>query len=514
MSTVSANVRFASNIAELKANILQGIDVIDSMKRSVDRTAESLGGSGLFRAANTTTAAIIEMGGATKLTAAELDQANTKIDKAIEKYDALGRTAPTAMRELSAELKAASAAAETMAAKAERLGSSWSKAGSAMQGVGTSLSIGITAPLVGLGYTALKASVDFESAFAGVKKTVTGTPAELQQLNTQFREMALVTPVSAVGLAKIGEMAGQLGVSKDHIIGFTKTIVDISVATNLTADEAGASFAKLANVMKMPQEQFSNLGSAVVALGNFGASTEKEMIDMAQRISAAGAAAGFTVPQVLGISNALASVGIEAEAGGTAISRVITKMATDVASGGGHLQQFAKTAGMSAQEFQTAWGKDAGLAFSAFMEGLSHVKDKGESLFATMDELGFKEVRLKNAMLSAAGAGDLMKDSIALGTKAFAENTELTRAAGERYGTTANQLKILENKLTDVRIELDQGRVPDQAADIGYQRRDQEHQAMAGGAPRRRHRIQHDRNRRGGDDWHSHLWLWKDHPIG
>ncbi len=454
MATITNNVRWADNTVDLKRNLLQGIDTIDAMKRSVDRTAESLGGSGLFRAANTTTAAIQQMGGATKLTAAELDQANTKIDKAIEKYDALGRTAPTAMRELSVELKKASAAAESMADKAERVGASMSKIGGSLQSVGTTLSVGITAPLVALGYSALKASIDFETAFAGVRKTVTGTPEEMQALNTEFREMAKVTPVSAVGLAHIGEMAGQLGVSKDHIIGFTKTIVDISTATNLTADEAGASFAKLANVMKLPQDQFSNLGSAVVALGNFGASTEKEMLDMAQRISAAGAAAGFTVPQVLGISNALASVGIEAEAGGTAISRVITKMATDVAKGSGHLKDFARIAGMSSQQFQTAWKADAGQAFSAFMEGLSHVKDKGESLFLTMDELGFKEVRLKNAMLSAAGAGDLMKDSIALGSKAFTENTELTRAAGERYVTTANQLKILENKFTDVQITL------------------------------------------------------------
>lgn len=425
-----------------------------NVEKSLARMTDSLSGRKMIQEATLMARAITDLGGVSTLTAKQIEQLGPKAIEAAAKMKQLGLGVPAQLQAVVDQLKAATAAAETNAAMAKRLGASWSNAGSELKGVGTSLSVGITAPIVALGYTAIKASIDFESAFAGVRKTVTGTPAELQRLNAEFREMARVTPVSAVGLAKIGEMAGQLGVHKENIIAFTKTIVDISTATNLTADEAGSSFARLANVMKLPQDQFANLGSAVVALGNFGASTEQEMLSMAQRISAAGAAAGFTTPQVLGISNALSSVGIEAEAGGTAISRVITKMASDVASGGGHLRQFADTAQMSVQQFQKAFKADAGAAFSAFMEGLSHVKDKGESLFATMDELGFQEVRLKNAMLSAAGAGDLMKDSIALGTKAFAENSELTRAAGERYGTTANQLKILENKLTDVRIEL------------------------------------------------------------
>lgn len=320
--------------------------------------------------------------------------------------------------------------------------------------IGATLTAALTVPIAGIGLAAAKLAIDFESAFAGVRKTVTGTPAELDAISDQFRTMAKTIPVSAVALAQIGETAGQLGVQKDKIAAFTRTIADISVATHLTADEAGESFAKLANVMKLPQSQFSNLGSAVVALGNFGASTEQDMLSMAQRISAAGASAGMTVPQVLGIANALSSVGIEAEAGGTAISRVIAKMAGDVDKGGGHLKDFARVAGMSAQDFQKAFKNDAGLAFSAFMQGLAKVKDGGDSLFATMDDLGFKEIRLRNAMLSAANSGTLMADSIKLGTKAFAENTELTRAAQERYKTTANELQLLKNRVADVGITL------------------------------------------------------------
>lgn len=408
-----------------------------------------LGGAFDVRKAEEYAAAIKEIGGVSKLTTEDQKRVNAVMQEALSHYRAVGQEAP-------AHLKKIEEATRSALTQTKSFGDQLKDLSTKSFAAGTTLTAALTAPLAGAAAVSVKAAMDFESAFAGVRKTVGGTPEQLDEVNKQFREMARVTPVSAVGLAKIGEMAGQLGVHRDTIAGFTKTIVDISVATHLTAEEAGSSFARLANVMKMPQEQFSNLGSAVVALGNFGASTEQEMLNMGQRIAAAGATANMTVPQVLGIANALSSVGIEAEAGGTAISRVINKMSMDVASGGGHLATFAKVSKMSAEEFQDAWRKDAGQAFSQFMQGLASAREKGgDELLKLMHELGFDaNVRLTNAFLSAANAGKLMSESIELGTKSFKENTELTRAAGERYKTAANQLEILKNNVTDVAIEF------------------------------------------------------------
>lgn len=448
-------------ILKISGDSSGGKKAVDDIEAAVQKAVKALSGDGLSGAANAAAEAIKRLGGdlgvaggITKLSSAEQERYNTLMGKAVEKSTAMGTAVPAAWKEIEAATRNAEVAAVN-----------WQTKLSSMQSVGQTVGLGLsaalTAPLIGMGAAALKSSIDFESAFAGVKKTVAGTPEELNKINVAFREMAKATPASAVELAKIGEMAGQLGVQKEKIIGFTKTIVDISSATSLTADEAGSSFARLANVLKMPQDQFSNLGSAVVALGNFGASTEQEMLSMAQRIAAAGATANMTAPQILGISNALSSVGIEAEAGGTAVSRVINKIGTDVASGGGKLDVFAKIAGMSAKQFQRAWHDDAGVAFSQFMQGLAKARETGgDTLLGLMEELDFKEVRLRNAFMAAANAGDLMRDSIALGTKAFKENTEITRASEERYKTTANQLKVLWNNITDVSMTIGDALTP------------------------------------------------------
>ena len=111
---VSAQIRWAANVDELKANLQQGIGVVDAMKASVDRTVQSLSGNGLLQAANKTAAAILQMGdgmnvatGALKLTSGEQDRVNTLMEKALAKYEALGLQAPPAIRELADATKQA-----------------------------------------------------------------------------------------------------------------------------------------------------------------------------------------------------------------------------------------------------------------------------------------------------------------------------------------------------------------------------------------------------------------------
>ena len=68
--------------------------------------------------------------------------------------------------------------------------------------------------------------------------------------------------------------------------------------------------------------------------------------------------------------------------------------------------------------------------------------------------MGITEIRLRDALLRAAGAGDLFNESIKIGTQAWEEKYRLTTEAEQRYGTTASQLETLRNKLVDAGIEL------------------------------------------------------------
>lgn len=218
--------------------------------------------------------------------------------------------------------------------------------------------------------------------------------------------------------------------------------------------------ARFGNVTKLNPRDYDRLGAAIVALGNAGASTEAEIAEMAMRIGAAGTQVGLSQPEILGLSNALSSLGMEAEAGGSAISRAFSEMATAVSSGGKDLDRFAQTAGMTGRQFSQLFKTDAASALVAFTDGLGRVKREGGNVFEVLDDVGLGGLRVRDSLLRMAGAGDLVADSIRTGTDAWRENSALTEEAAKRYETTAAKLSILKNNVVDIGISIGQFLLP------------------------------------------------------
>jgi len=337
---------------------------------------------------------------------------------------------------------------EKQIASTERKLDGFTKIGERFKKVGLAISAAVTLPLVGLGAAAIKTSVDLESAFAGVRKTVDGTEEEFAALKQQFDDMAKRIPIAVTEIYRIGEAAGQLGVKKENIIGFAEVMAKLGVATNMSSDQAATALARLANITQMPQENFDRLGATVVALGNNLATTESEIVEMGLRLAGAGKQVGLTEAQVLGFAGALSSVGIEAEMGGSAFSRVFLDMQNAVMSGRATLGIFAQVAGMSTQQFALAFKENAAGAVAAFIEGLGKVSKSGQNVVPVLEALGLSEIRVRDSLLRAANAGDLFRSSIELGTKAWKENTALNKEANERFKTSASQFQILKNQLT------------------------------------------------------------------
>lgn len=323
-----------------------------------------------------------------------------------------------------------------------------------MQKVGVGMSAAITAPLVGLAAAAVGVSISYESAFAGVTKTVAGTAAEMEALSNGIREMARNMPASVEEIAGVAEAAGALGVSKENILDFTRVMVDLGETTNLSADTAASELARFANITGMLQTDFDRLGSAIVALGNDGASTEAEIVAMGMRIAAAGKTIGMSEAEILGWSSALSSLGVESEAGGTAISRVFIDMANAVATGSDELDDFAKVAGLTNKEFSVLFAEDSSKAALKFIEGLGGIEEAGGNLFQVLEELGFSDVRVRDTLLRLSGANDLVTDSIKTSSRAWAENTALANEANIRYKTTESRIVITKNRLRDLGITL------------------------------------------------------------
>lgn len=322
-----------------------------------------------------------------------------------------------------------------------------------MAAVGASI-VAAGTTVAGLGAAAIKVGIEFESAFAGVKKTVDASDEQLSALHDGLIDLSKEIPVTAAGLSAIAESAGQLGIDVDNIEEFTATMADLSVATNLTAEEAATSFARFANIVGMSQENFDRLGSVVVALGNNLATTEAEITAMAMRIAGAGSQVGLTEAQIMAFSSALSSVGIEAEAGGTAFSTLISKMSLAVAQGGAALTDFSDVAGMTGDEFREAFEQDAGQAILSFIQGLARINDEGGSAIKTLDDIGLSDIRMRDALLRASGASDVFAEALDIANTAWDENIALSKEAEQRYKTMESRLQMLKNSVSALGIAI------------------------------------------------------------
>lgn len=346
------------------------------------------------------------------------------------------------------------------AGAAKRIGGRLAKSFGVMRKAARTVAIAtlaIGAAVVGLGALAVREFVQWEAAMTGVAKTVDASKEVITALGMEFIRLSEMIPVAAVELANIGEIAGQLGIAVPNILKFTEVIAALAVSTNLSAEAAATGLARLANVMGTSQLQFGRLGSTIVDLGNNLATSEAEILSFATRMAGAGRAVGLTEANVLAIGGALSSVGIEAEAGGTAVQKVLFQINTAVLRGGEEMAAFAKVSGLSASEFAEAWREDAGEAFTAFVEGIGRA---GERSALVLEELGIVNERSIRSFVSLGNAGDLLRRSMVLGSKAWIENTALTDEAARFYDRLGARLVELRNKISNTAASIGEGLTP------------------------------------------------------
>ncbi|GAA3699182.1 hypothetical protein GCM10022377_10250 [Zhihengliuella alba] len=319
--------------------------------------------------------------------------------------------------------------------------------------------------VIGAGFAAAgKAAIDWESQWAGVMKTVDASPAQYEALEQGLRDLAKTLPATHEEIAGVAEAAGQLGVAREDVLGFTETMIDLGVSTNLTAEDAATSIAQISNVMGTMEREGSEgverFGATLVELGNNGASTEADILNMAQRIAGAGATVGATESDVLALSNTLASMGVRAELGGGVATRVLLKMRTAVDEGGDSLQTFAETAGVSAEEFASKFRSSPMEALQLVAGGINNVNEAGGNVTATLKDMGIKGTEETQVMLALANSGDLLTESLKMGAAAWEENSALTEEAQKRYETAESKIKIAWNNIKDAAITAGEVMLP------------------------------------------------------
>lgn len=353
-----------------------------------------------------------------------------------EQYDALQREIIETEQDLKNLENTAGSSSAKMAEASAKTGDFGKKAESA----GKKL-MPVSTIIAATGAASTKYAIDIESAMTGVRKTVDTTEEGYQKLKQAAVEMSQTKAISQEDILSVMELGGQLGIAADDLADFAGIIADLDVSTNLDAETAATELAQLANITGMTADEYRSFGDVLVALGNNSAATEADIMNMAMRIAGSGTQVGMTEDQILALSASLASVGIEAEAGGTAISSVMSQIDKDVALGTENMATWAETAGMSAEEFKTAWETDAAGALQTVLVGMGDASKGGENLNLILDSLGVTSLRQTDAMKRLSNNADGMTESFALASKEWENGSALSDEAGKQYENTAAKMQ-------------------------------------------------------------------------
>jgi len=326
-------------------------------------------------------------------------------------------------------------------------------------GIGTSASGALTAVkllaagLAGLAiFKVTKAAIQLESAMVGVQKTTGLTDIQITKLAGNFQKLSQSIPLSATELGKIGEVAGQLGITGvKNITVFTETVAKVASTTDFTVESASADLARLSKVFKLPIQEVNRLASSLNALENTTTANAPTIAEFSKRMAGAAKTIGLTAAQVNAVGATLDQLGARAEAGSSVMIRVFGAMIAKA-------DEFGAIMGTTTDEFRARLEQDAIGTVTQFLEALGAL-GKTEAV-AALDDLGLAGVRALPIMLQLKDNAALLTTNVNTSTKAFREGTSIQDEFATQVRSTENQLKLLGNESEIIQQRIGAGLLP------------------------------------------------------
>lgn len=225
------------------------------------------------------------------------------------------------------------------------VGGAFQTAGNTLVGVGSALTQYVTIPLGLASVAAFKAGVDFETAFAGVKKTINGTEEEFKALETEVLRIASSTGIANEKVSGIMQMAGQLGIrGKESLTLFTEEVANLGITTGMSTDQLSMMLGKFLAISGTDVEKdMKAISSVITELGNTSATTESDIIRFGVRIAAVGRLSGISEKDILALAAAAEASGTKAERGGTALTKVFLRIQSEVYGAAEATESYSKT---------------------------------------------------------------------------------------------------------------------------------------------------------------------------
>ena len=375
------------------------------------------------------------------------------------------------LRRVSEAFGRVSAAAEQMGARAGRAASGVGKtfdemanaaqrSGARMREVGASLTLGLTAPLVGAGALAVKTFVDYDYALATLSKASGLTGAELDAMGSKFQRLASTDiPMAATELMAIATEGAKVGIASDELERFTRLTATMATAFDLTADQTSNATSSIANQFgilnvatgELDFSRLETFGDVVNNLADNMATSEAKVLEVVSRIGGMEQL-GFSENQAAALGAGFTSIGMQADVAARAINSTMARLANAPALSEGAvaaLQEMGYNVKDLQNEFLSGNGPEA---YMDFLKRVSSMGSKAIPMLTEIFGMGFADeiARGGGSIEQFAEAIRLMDESVAGGGARISENLEIMG------GTSKAEFEKLKNAATEVLVVFGQ----------------------------------------------------------
>jgi TP901 family phage tail tape measure protein len=296
---------------------------------------------------------------------------------------------------------------------------------------------------------AVKNFANYEDILTQAARTLDLTTEEARELGialTHLANEALRGGVMSEELARIAGVAGQLGVAKEDVLGFTETVAMMSRAFGISAEKAAEGMAIILNVFQLTQEEMNGVGSAIAFLGNSTAATADQIIRISQKMGGVANFFGLTAEQTAAIAATLRDVGVSVGVAGSSMSQILSRIMSE------HTK-FAEVLGLNSENLKRALeSNDPSQALFMVLDALNQINSVEGKIAATqaLKDLGLTGVRTQSSMLLLAGSVEELRQNMENAEAASEKGAELQNLYNKSIETAKGRWSAFKEAISTV----------------------------------------------------------------
>lgn len=354
-------------------------------------------------------------------------------DKTVENLEKTLVKLSTGLEGVAESEAVAGSAAEDLAAKQDAAANAFGRASVTISGQRHALAAAagdlaaFGAALIAIPIATAVIASDYQRDFANVERATLLPTVAADELKNSLIQLTEQVPESFKAITQIATAGAQLGIPDSGLVQFTEVVAKLTATTQISAVAAENLFQKFYVLAGVKPDNFENLASAILNVSIHTGAAEAQVSLLATRIIGVAQQAGFTVPQVIALSAAFGSISAQSASYqmGTVV-RLVGNLQAAAEGAGPALDAFAKTAGLTDQAVQKAFGTPqfAGY-FLDFVTGLDKSKKAGGDVLSVLDDMGIKSIRDRAAILNLADAHVTLAKALKLADEGYANSSLL-----------------------------------------------------------------------------------------